>query len=349
MRQLLEACIYLKSRGIAHRDLKPDNLLVTKDGRIKISDFGLSKDYSKSVLQTSVGTANYVAPEVLSGQNYDFQCDVWSCGVIAYTLLSAQMPFYGNDNREIFDKILALDYTFPDRYFKKVSDIALCFIESIFVTDPNQRLTARQCLHHPWIVMWHDDLKEIQQKKDNSGSKSESESDEIPAITSANSTTQTTIHLTHAVIVPPTTQATTAHILPTTTSTTSTTITTPSTTATTKSPIPSTTATTTATTTTTTTTITVTTTTTTSPSSSMSVSPVTSPMTISPSTTSPASTSTTSTSSTSSTRPISTQKEKGENAKLDGKSEITPKISEGSHSRSSTQKTESTSKKKSTH
>lgn len=162
MRQLLEACVYLKSRGIAHRDLKPDNLLLTQSGRIKISDFGLSKDYSKSALQTSVGTANYVAPEVLSGHNYDFQCDVWSCGVIAYTLLSAQMPFYGEDNREIFQKIIDLDYLFPDRYFKNVSDIALGFIESIFVTNPNERMTARQCLHHPWIIMWHDDLKQAQ-------------------------------------------------------------------------------------------------------------------------------------------------------------------------------------------
>lgn len=113
---------------------------------------------------------------VLSGHNYDFQCDVWSCGVIAYTLLSAQMPFYGEDNREIFQKIIDLDYLFPDRYFKNVSDIgmrlivlfsafsclALGFIESIFVTNPNERMTARQCLHHPWIIMWHDDLKQAQ-------------------------------------------------------------------------------------------------------------------------------------------------------------------------------------------
>lgn len=61
----------------------------------------------------------------MSGQNYDFQCDVWSCGVIAYTLLSAQMPFYGEDNREIFQKIVDLDYLFPDRYFKKVSDTGM--------------------------------------------------------------------------------------------------------------------------------------------------------------------------------------------------------------------------------
>lgn len=165
MRQLLDACVYLKSRGIAHRDLKPDNLLIAANGRIKISDFGLSKDYSKSALQTSVGTANYVAPEVLSGQNYDFQCDVWSCGVIAYTLLSAQLPFYGEDNREIFQKIVDLDYLFPDRYFKKVSDVALGFIESIFVTNPNERMTAKQCLHHPWVLMWHPDLKEAQNRK----------------------------------------------------------------------------------------------------------------------------------------------------------------------------------------
>jgi len=179
MRQLLEACVYLKSRGVAHRDLKPDNLLLTTHGKVKIGDFGLSKDYSHSALQTSVGTANYVAPEVLSGQSYDFQCDVWSCGVIAYILLSAQMPFYGEDNREIFQKIIELDYLYPDRYFKKVSDYALGFIDNIFVRNPNERMTAKQCLHHPWILMWNEDLRILNEKKKKaliSGFTSESQS-----------------------------------------------------------------------------------------------------------------------------------------------------------------------------
>jgi len=125
MKQLLEACSYMSSVGIAHRDLKPDNILLTDMGDIKISDFGLSKDFTSSVLHSAVGTANYVAPEVLSGSEYDSACDVWSCGVICYTILSAQMPFFGHDNARVFQKILAVEYTFPDDWFGNISDTGL--------------------------------------------------------------------------------------------------------------------------------------------------------------------------------------------------------------------------------
>lgn len=109
-------------------------MLVTKDRQLKVSDFGLSKDFTEGALVTSVGTACYVAPEgiceleiakltcvVLSGKKYSTSCDIWSCGVIAYILLSAQMPFHGGNNDEIFEKIRVADYTFPSPYFDHIS------------------------------------------------------------------------------------------------------------------------------------------------------------------------------------------------------------------------------------
>jgi len=152
VRQLFAALEYMHSLGIAHRDLKPENLLLSEDKKtIKISDFGFSKDEGDT-LKTACGTALYVAPEVLSASEYDTSCDVWSIGVITYILLSAHIPFDGSNEQEIFQKIMSAEYSFPQNLFGTVSDTAKDFISKIFVVDPKKRLTATDCLKHPWIV-----------------------------------------------------------------------------------------------------------------------------------------------------------------------------------------------------
>eukprot|EP01126_Amoeba_proteus_P037849 TRINITY_DN3921_c0_g2_i1.p1 TRINITY_DN3921_c0_g2~~TRINITY_DN3921_c0_g2_i1.p1 ORF type:complete len:258 (+),score=70.51 TRINITY_DN3921_c0_g2_i1:1204-1977(+) len=108
---------------------------------------------------TSVGTACYVAPEVLSGRSYGTTCDIWSCGVIAYILLSGQMPFHGSGNEEIFEKIKAAQYTFPSPYFDYVSIEGLDFIDKILVPNLYLRMSLQQCLEHPWMRKWHSDLQ----------------------------------------------------------------------------------------------------------------------------------------------------------------------------------------------
>jgi len=151
VRQLFAALEYMHSLGIAHRDLKPENLLLTADKKtIKISDFGFSKDEGET-LKTACGTALYVAPEVLSASEYDTSCDVWSIGVIAYILLSAHIPFDGTNEQEIFQKIMSAQYSFPSHLFGTISESAKDFISKIFVVDPKKRLTASDCLKHPWL------------------------------------------------------------------------------------------------------------------------------------------------------------------------------------------------------
>jgi len=152
VRQLFAALEYMHSLGIAHRDLKPENLLLSEDKKtIKISDFGFSKDEGDT-LKTACGTALYVAPEVLSASEYDTSCDVWSIGVITYILLSAHIPFDGSNEQEIFQKIMSAQYKFPANLFGSVSTSAKDFISKIFVVDPKKRLTATDCLKHPWLV-----------------------------------------------------------------------------------------------------------------------------------------------------------------------------------------------------
>ena len=74
----------LHSNNIVHRDLKPDNLLVTPDFKVKLIDFGLSKDYTNEVLMTKAGSTPYMAPEIFNNNVYDEKCDIWSIGIILY-------------------------------------------------------------------------------------------------------------------------------------------------------------------------------------------------------------------------------------------------------------------------
>jgi len=150
--QILRAISYMNSMGIAHRDLKPENILLDQDHNIKISDFGLSKDFSSEAMSTSCGTPTYVAPEVLLGSVYDVQCDVWSTGVITYILLSSHIPFDGDGESEVFERILSACYSFPSPLWDPVSSQAKDFISKIFVVEPIQRMTADECLDHEWLT-----------------------------------------------------------------------------------------------------------------------------------------------------------------------------------------------------
>jgi len=158
VRQLVEGVVYLHNMGIAHRDLKPENLLCT-DGdpgvnmTIKIADFGLSKVFNDgSVLETSCGTPDYAAPEVLRMEGtYDKQVDCWSIGVITYVLLCGFPPFYGKTQNILFDRILKAEYDFPDPEWTAVSAHAKDFIKKLLVISPEERYTAKQCLEHPWL------------------------------------------------------------------------------------------------------------------------------------------------------------------------------------------------------
>lgn len=154
VKQILEAVMYMHSNGIAHRDLKPENLLCSGPNNeiIKVTDFGLSKDFGEAALQTSCGTPDYVAPEVLRGAAYDNSVDIWSIGVITYILLCGFPPFYGNTDQEIFEKILKAEYDFPSPDWDAVSDDAKQFIKQILVLENNKRPTAQECLQHPWML-----------------------------------------------------------------------------------------------------------------------------------------------------------------------------------------------------
>jgi len=157
VRNIVSAVEYLHSMQIAHRDLKPTNLLLKSSDDltdVKIADFGLSKILGENtMMQTACGTPIYVAPEVLTGEAYEREVDMWSIGVITYILLCGFPPFFddGSNMAKLFDQILGGDFDYPEEYWEDVSDEAKDFIDNLLIVDPKCRFTAAQALEHPWL------------------------------------------------------------------------------------------------------------------------------------------------------------------------------------------------------
>jgi serine/threonine protein kinase len=154
--QILGAVSYMHERGIVHRDIKPENILFEdddEDSPIKIIDFGLSRRHSDKVeppMSSVVGTPYYIAPEVLL-KKYDKSCDLWSVGVVAYTLLCGYPPFNGSNNDEVCDAVRLGRYRFHSEEWSRSSRESRHFIRQLLQKDPRKRMTARQALEHPWI------------------------------------------------------------------------------------------------------------------------------------------------------------------------------------------------------
>ncbi|XP_070273456.1 ribosomal protein S6 kinase alpha-2 isoform X1 [Myotis yumanensis] len=152
---------YLHSQGVVHRDLKPSNILyVDESGNpesIRICDFGFAKQLraENGLLMTPCYTANFVAPEVLKRQGYDAACDIWSLGILLYTMLAGFTPFAnGPDDtpEEILARIGSGKYALSGGNWDSVSEAAKDVVSQMLHVDPQQRLTALQVLKHPWVV-----------------------------------------------------------------------------------------------------------------------------------------------------------------------------------------------------
>lgn len=159
MSDIGRAIDYLHKLNIAHRDVKPENLLYTspkKNAVLKLTDFGFAKVVSKTnSLATPCYTPYYVAPEVLGSENYDKSCDMWSLGVIMYILLCGFPPFYSYRGLALSPgmkkRIRSGQYTFPDPEWSAVSEQAKSLIRRLLTTDPVKRLTITEFMSDPWI------------------------------------------------------------------------------------------------------------------------------------------------------------------------------------------------------
>ncbi|XP_022254461.1 serine/threonine-protein kinase 17B-like [Limulus polyphemus] len=160
MRQILEGVAFLHQRGIAHLDIKPQNLLLTQafpQCDVKLCDFGISRRITKgSEIREILGTPDYVSPEILQYEPISLATDMWSIGVLAYVLLSGHTPFGGETKQETFWNITSGIVEFPEELFGSVSNDAKDFIQRLLITEPSERMTAKESLHHSWIRMFCD-------------------------------------------------------------------------------------------------------------------------------------------------------------------------------------------------
>jgi serine/threonine protein kinase len=154
--QIIKALKYIHSHKIIHRDLKLGNLFLTSKLELKLGDFGLAAklEFDGQRRRTVCGTPNYIAPEILEKKNgHSFEVDIWSLGVVAYTLLFGRPPFETNDVKLTYKKIKMNNYTFPEGL--KVHPSAKKFISAILNLDPSKRPTLDAILEHEFFRIYN--------------------------------------------------------------------------------------------------------------------------------------------------------------------------------------------------
>uniref|UniRef100_A0A8C4V311 non-specific serine/threonine protein kinase n=1 Tax=Falco tinnunculus TaxID=100819 RepID=A0A8C4V311_FALTI len=170
-RQIVSAIAYVHSQGYAHRDIKPENVLVDEEHNLKLTDFGLCakpKGGLDKPLHTRCGSPAYAAPEVIQGKAYiGSEVDVWSMGVLLYTLLCGVHPFDAGDNTtmSVYRRVLNGEYNIPEW----LSPSSMLLLNQMLQVDPKKRITVKHLLHHPWLmegysraVKWQTDYPLVQ-------------------------------------------------------------------------------------------------------------------------------------------------------------------------------------------
>ncbi|XP_063061602.1 RAC-beta serine/threonine-protein kinase [Engraulis encrasicolus] len=162
--EIVSALEYLHSCDVVYRDLKLENLMLDKDGHIKITDFGLCKEgiTNEATMKTFCGTPEYLAPEVLEDNDYGRAVDWWGLGVVMYEMMCGRLPFYNQDHERLFELILMEEIRFP----RNLSPEAKALLAGLLKKDPKQRLggspeDAKEVMTHKFFVTinWQDVLQ----------------------------------------------------------------------------------------------------------------------------------------------------------------------------------------------
>jgi len=170
IREVLEAVCYLHANNIVHRDLKPENLLYLTpdpDSSLVLADFGIAKmlDSGDAILVTMAGSFGYAAPEVMLKKGHGKPVDLWSLGVITYTLLCGYSPFRSENLPDLIEECSTGRVIFHERYWKEVSKDAKDFIGDLLQPEPEDRPNSEEALRHRWLkgetATDHDILPEI--------------------------------------------------------------------------------------------------------------------------------------------------------------------------------------------
>ncbi|CAO1626445.1 unnamed protein product [Sympodiomycopsis kandeliae] len=157
IRAVLSAIQYLHHHNIVHRDVKPENILYrteAEDANVVLVDFGIAQhlEAEDELLTNVCGSYGYAAPEILSKKGHGKAVDMWSLGVITYTMLCGYTPFRSDDPAKLAAETQRGKIEFHDRYWKHISNEAKEFVKLCLTVDPSKRITADEAIHHPWVT-----------------------------------------------------------------------------------------------------------------------------------------------------------------------------------------------------
>lgn len=151
LRDIVSGLMYLHSHNIIHGDIKPDNLLVSAAGKVKIGDFSVSQVFEddNDKLRRSPGTPVFTAPECCVGDRYHGKCaDTWAVGVTLYCMILGKYPFLGETLQDTYDKIVNNPIILPD----DMNPLLKNLLEGLLCKDPTQRLTLESVCQHEWFL-----------------------------------------------------------------------------------------------------------------------------------------------------------------------------------------------------
>jgi len=154
MKQILSTLNYIHTKGIIHRDLKPENILIEKKNdniKVKLIDFGSGCYFQKKRKLTQiVGSSYYIAPEVIN-KNYTYKCDLWSSGVILYSMLTGVVPFDGNSDTEIMRNIKRGVFSLDLKQFSKYDINVKTLIKKLLTYSQDNRASAEDAMKNIWL------------------------------------------------------------------------------------------------------------------------------------------------------------------------------------------------------
>ncbi|XP_073811656.1 projectin protein bent isoform X33 [Musca autumnalis] len=169
MRQICEGIKYMHEKNIVHLDIKPENIMcqTRKSNNVKLIDFGLATRLDPNeTVKITTGTAEFAAPEIVNREPVGFYTDMWATGVLTYILLSGLSPFAGDNDVNTLKNVKSCQWEFDEEAFKYISDEAKDFIRKLLVANKEKRMTAHECLLHPWLTGDHADRnKQIQRSR----------------------------------------------------------------------------------------------------------------------------------------------------------------------------------------
>mmetsp|Transcript_64890 Transcript_64890/g.120744 ORF Transcript_64890/g.120744 Transcript_64890/m.120744 type:complete len:313 (+) Transcript_64890:34-972(+) len=149
--QVASALAYCHQLHVLHRDVKPENILITEAKHVKLADFGWATQTCPGEKRhTLCGTIDYLSPEVVKGSGHAFPVDAWALGVLSYELLVGEAPFYDRAPEETYRKILQANPQYP----KDVQALAQAFMTRLLAADPEQRMTLDETIGDPWLSVW---------------------------------------------------------------------------------------------------------------------------------------------------------------------------------------------------